>query len=144
MKNIVLVVECILEWQEKFLVIERPQGVHAGGMLAFPGGKVEDVDAQTNTHVLETAVKREILEEVGLSLHQTPQYVMNSFFKDSRGNTILDVIFYARLEGSQPSILASPREVASFHWMTTEDLKAAPHCPSWVLTYLEAAKKFHP
>lgn len=144
MKNIILVVECIIEWQEKFLLIERPQGVHAGGLLAFPGGKVDPIDTQNNLQILETAVKREILEEVGLSLQSDPHYVMNSFFEDSKGNTILDVIFYARLDSKHADVLPSPREVVSFQWMNAKELKSANNCPPWVLTYLETAKKLYP
>jgi hypothetical protein len=39
-KTYLKVVECAIEHDSKFLVIKRPQGVHAGGMLAFPGGKL--------------------------------------------------------------------------------------------------------
>ncbi len=41
MTKFIAVVECAIEYQGKFMIIERPQGGHAEGLLSFPGGKVE-------------------------------------------------------------------------------------------------------
>lgn len=45
-------VECALEHDGKYLFIQRPAGVHAAGLLAFPGGKVEYTDGDGNTNIL--------------------------------------------------------------------------------------------
>lgn len=59
MTNYLVLVECAIEYQGKFLIIKRPENVHAGGLLSFPGGKVEEYDAiDDGSCVLENAVKR--------------------------------------------------------------------------------------
>lgn len=144
MNTVILVVECILEYQGRYLVIERPQGVHAGGLLAFPGGKVEESDFEVNTSALEKALKREVFEEVGIRLNTQPSYVMDHFFLDAKGRPVLDMIFYHRFTEGLPEIIPSQREVASYSWMTYDALKTSPLCPSWVLLYLDQAKYLYP
>jgi 8-oxo-dGTP diphosphatase len=142
MKNCTIVVECILHHNNRFLLIERPQGVHAGGLLAFPGGKVEVDDAKDGQDVLEAALAREVFEEVGITFESAPQYVMNSYFMDSKNNPVLDVIFYASFK-TLPTIIPSAREVVSHAWLLEDELKAAKNCPPWVLLYLERARTLY-
>lgn len=142
MKNCTIVVECILHHNNRFLLIERPQGVHAGGLLAFPGGKVEEADTKDGQDILETALAREIFEEVGIRFESAPHYVMNSYFMDSKNNAVLDVIFYASFK-TLPTIIPSAREVASHSWLLEEELRMAKNCPPWVLHYLERARALY-
>jgi 8-oxo-dGTP pyrophosphatase MutT (NUDIX family) len=41
MKFYLNVIQVAIEYDEKFLIIKRPEGKHAGVLLAFPGGKVK-------------------------------------------------------------------------------------------------------
>lgn len=68
MKGFIVATECAIEYQNKFLIIKRPQGVHAEGLLAFPGGKFELSDRESAGDVVKQAIKREVFEEVGLRL----------------------------------------------------------------------------
>lgn len=142
MKNCTIVVECIVHHRDRFLLIERPRGVHAGGLLAFPGGKVEEADAKDGQDVLEAAVARELFEEVGVRFESAPNYVMNSYFVDSKNNPVLDVIFYASVK-TLPVITPSAREVISYSWLLEEELRMAKNCPPWVLLYLERARALY-
>lgn len=45
-KHYLKVVEVAIEHDSKFLIIKRPEGSHAGGLLSFPGGKVKEIDEQ--------------------------------------------------------------------------------------------------
>ncbi len=67
-----IVVDCAIEYNGKYLFIERPKEKHAGGLLAFPGGKVEQTDCEGREKVLEKAVSREVWEEVGINLLDSP------------------------------------------------------------------------
>ena len=58
-----MVVECAIEHDGKFFIINRPPGKHAAGLLAFPGGKVEYKDSDLGADILRAAVKREVFEE---------------------------------------------------------------------------------
>jgi 8-oxo-dGTP diphosphatase len=54
---------------EKYLMIVRGQGeTHAGGTLSFVGGKLEITE--TSSDVLEAALRREIMEEVGVQVSE--------------------------------------------------------------------------
>ncbi len=52
--------ECIIEKDSRYLVIERPHGVHAGGLFAFPGGKLEPLDGEHQHDIFVAAAKREV------------------------------------------------------------------------------------
>jgi 8-oxo-dGTP diphosphatase len=130
-----LVVECIIEFQDRILLIERPKGVHAEGLLTFPGGKIENHDL--GFEVLENAVKREVFEEVGIELIDPIQYVTSAHFIDSFGVEVIDVIFFVRLNKSSTTIIPSEREAPRWGWFTYEEIQQDPRSPIWLKKYLE-------
>lgn len=77
MKNYLVIVECAIECQGKYLIIRRPEGKHAGGLLSFAGGKVEEQDEANGFDMLHALVRREILEELGLALIGKVEYLPN-------------------------------------------------------------------
>ncbi len=90
MKLYLKVVEVDIEHDEKFLIIKMPEGKHAGGLLSFPAGKVEEIDEQNEWDILKLATKREIQEEVGLDLKNELKYIISDyceyiFFSDKGG-----------------------------------------------------------
>ena len=68
------------------------------GLLAFPGGKVEEIDEQNEWDILRFAAKREILEEVGLDLNDELKYITNNYFVDSHGAHVIDSIFHCKIK----------------------------------------------
>jgi 8-oxo-dGTP pyrophosphatase MutT (NUDIX family) len=137
MKQYLIVVECAIEHEGKFLIIKRPQGKHAGGQFSFPGGKVEEQDEAENFDILRSAVKREIFEEVGLKLIDPINYITSSYFASSSGVQIIDNIFYCKLEQTAPKINASEREVAEYYWLSVDEINAAENSPDWLKKYIE-------
>jgi len=133
----VVVVECAIEHENKFLIIKRPEGSYAGGLLAFPGGKVEEQDSATGRNILLQAVTREVFEEVGLKLEDPPQYVTSSYFIDQKGNAIIDNIFHCKLTKTKININASEREVPEYYWLTYEEIQAAKNSPEWLKSYMK-------
>jgi 8-oxo-dGTP diphosphatase len=55
-----VVTAAVVEQDGRFLVTERPPGVHLAGYWEFPGGKCEDGEALT------TCLARELKEELGV------------------------------------------------------------------------------
>lgn len=55
------VVAAVIRRGENYLICQRPLGTTHGGMWEFPGGKVHDGES------LNSAIQRELLEELGLS-----------------------------------------------------------------------------
>ena len=132
MKLYLKVVEVAIEHDEKFLIIKRPEGTHAGGLLSFPGGKVEEIDEQNEWDILRLAAKREILEEVGLDLKDDLQYIISNYFVDSIGAHVIDTVFHCKIEKTNLAINASAREVPEYYWLTEEEINHAPNSPEWL------------
>lgn len=63
--KIVHVSVAVIQRAEQFLISKRPDHVHQGGLWEFPGGKVED------NETIETALYREIDEELGIKVKQS-------------------------------------------------------------------------
>lgn len=140
MKNVINVVECAIQCGDQFLIIERPNGVHAGGLLSFPGGKVEEQDATKGADILINAVKREVLEEVGIKLEAKISYITSAYFIDSKGIPIINAVFHTKLK-ERPLVIASPREVPKYFWITKEEIMNAGNSPEWLKSYVSLILK---
>jgi 8-oxo-dGTP pyrophosphatase MutT (NUDIX family) len=136
MKNVINVVECAIEFEGQFLIIQRPSGVHAGGLLAFVGGKVEEQDYIEGQDILKNAAKREVLEEVGIVLKCDLSYVTTSYFINEENNIPnIDTIFHAVLK-TKPQVIASPREVPKYFWLTAPEIMRHENSPVWLKRYI--------
>lgn len=140
-QKFVVNVECAIECDERFLLIRRPQGVHAEGLLSFPGGKFEEKDGNGCDDVLIQAAKREVYEEVGLEIPEDAfEYVTSSCFVDSKNpsNMVVDMIFHCKLPSIPEELNVSKREVPEYFWLTIDECRSAENCPEWLLRYLVA------
>lgn len=140
MERFLVVVECAIEHNNKFLIIKRPAGVHAAGFLAFPGGKVEYKDGSGN--ILVEAIKREVFEEVGLELIDPIRFVTSSYFRDSHQEHVLDVIFHCKLEKSKTEVNPALHEVPEHYWLTVDEILAHKDTPPWLEGYLSSVNNF--
>ena len=61
-KKSIHVTAAILSKDGKYLITKRPEGSHLAGLWEFPGGKRKDRET------LETCLKREIREELGMDI----------------------------------------------------------------------------
>lgn len=106
--NYVVIVECALEHDGRFLIIKRPDNKEAGGLLAFPGGKVESDDHKNtgSCDVMLNAVKREIFEEVGINLLDPIRYVVSNHFTSVNGAECLILVFHCVLNKTNPETIA--------------------------------------
>lgn len=136
MKKYLIVVECAIEHNSKFLIIKRPMGVYAEGLLAFPGGKIEAIDEQPNTNILEAAVRREVYEEVGLTLEDPLRYVTSSYFIGNSDMPVITNVFHCKLAKTIPEIKASNKEVADYYWLSYDEIISAKNSPDWLKRYM--------
>lgn len=141
MSHFLSIVECAIEHEGRYLIIKRPDGVHAGGLLAFPGGKVDYEDGDDNQDVLLRAALREVKEEVGLDLIDPVHYAASSYFNDSHGEHVLDIIFYCRLDQTTIDVIPSEKEVPEYFWLTADEINAHPLAPEWLKRYLSIIEK---
>ena len=109
--KLVLVAACaLIDADGRVLLAQRPQGKAMAGMWEFPGGKVEPGES------LEVALKREILEELGIKIR-----VDDEFFNVDHDYPAKSV----RLHFFNCTILegeAQPLDVADLRWVTPTDL----------------------
>lgn len=144
MEKFLVVVECAIEFQNRFLFIKRPKGVlHAEGLLAFPGGKVEYKDGDENRDILIHAIKREVLEEVGLDLVDPVNFLTSSYFIDSHNTQVLDVIFHCKIMSDSIEVKPSFREVPEYYWLTISEALNQENTPTWLKRYISCLIPSH-
>jgi len=69
----IVVVAALVRRDGKILITRRPDHVHLGGLWEFPGGKVEGGESLT------AALRREILEELGIKIEVLTQCFSTEF-----------------------------------------------------------------
>lgn len=119
-KLYVVNVEAAIFKQDKWLIGERSETEdHAPGFFSMIGGKVEN--ATNDNNILEETLKREVLEEVGVHIHDEIRYVKSSSFIADFGKHVIDIVFLCRHKEGEP-IVCEPDELSSVCWMTIEEI----------------------
>jgi NADH pyrophosphatase NudC (nudix superfamily) len=121
-----------------YLMMIRGEGEEVlPGVLSFPGGKVEG--AEFVQDVLETTVRREIMEEVCVEVHDDVTYVESHSFV-WEGEPVVDVVFLCRYKEGQ-ACPGDPLEVESVVWMSYEEVLEHEKAPEWTKESLRLAEK---
>lgn len=132
-------VEAAIVHDGRYLIIVRgPEESHAPGGLALPGGKVEASGSVPG--VLEATLHREIMEEVGLEVHDEMAYLESNAFVTDQGEPVVDLVYLCRYKGGAPTI-ADPGEVAAVQWMTPAEIQAHPQIPPWTRQSIARAER---
>ncbi|NUP41201.1 MAG: NUDIX domain-containing protein [Streptomyces sp.] len=132
-------VEAAVHRDGQWLVIERSaKEQHAGGMLALPGGTLEESD--TSGGAFEACVRREVWEEVGITLGPRLEYVESKLFYSARGRWVVNVVFLAPHGSGEPTA-KSPDEVAWTGWRRLADVLGDPRCPVWLAESMRSAER---
>ena len=122
--------QCAVFRDDRILMIVRGEEVRQSpGVLAFPGGKVEVEDGPAD--ILETTVRREVLEETGITVSADLEYVRSVAFTLGDGIPVVDVLFLGEYVEGEPRI-ADPGEVAEIRWMTTDQILAHDRTQPWL------------
>lgn len=124
---------------DKWLMIERShKEEHAAGMLSFVGGTVDPEGASSN--ILERTLKRELMEEVGISVHEKMTYVRNTSFVLPDGREVVDIVFLCEWQTGE-AYPKSPEEVEAVHWMTTDEIVGHPQTESYLHDNIKEAAR---
>lgn len=122
----------------KWLVVERSQTEpHAAGMMAWVGGKVEDTGRISN--ILETSLKREVLEEVGIEI-EVLQYIESASFTTDDKREAVNVVFLCKHKSGEAKP-NDPDEVAQVYWITAKEIEENKNTPPWMQQSLKKAVK---
>lgn len=134
-------VQCAIEHESKFLIIKRPEGIHAGGALSFPGGKVEEIDGQNDADILKAAAKREVLEEVGIDLKDPLTYKLSNYFLRINEIHGINTVFHCKIEKTDLTVTPSAREVDEYYWLTEKEINNAKNAPEWLKMYVACIQR---
>jgi 8-oxo-dGTP diphosphatase len=122
----------------RYLMIIHGEGEeHAAGVLAFPGGKVEDNEMASS--VLEETARRELREEVDIEVGDEMAYVDSASFVAGDDQDI-DVVFLCCYRSGEPRA-CDPKEVAAVQWMTPAEILAHPKSPPWMNSAIKRVEK---
>ena len=138
-------VAALIERHGRFLMVEETDGVNPERVVNQPAGHVEPGES------LQEAVRREVLEETGLSFQ--PEFFLGLYQIQARnGRDYLRVAFGGRVpEGADPA----PRDpqILACRWLTPEEIALRPRSSAVVRGLedylagrrlpLEAALSFH-
>lgn len=126
--------------EEHWLIIERSKKEeHAGGLLSLVGGKVE---SEGNvSQILEKTVIREIFEEVGIQVKDSPQYVHSTSFISDSGESVVNIVFLCTYDAGI-AFAKSPDEVEMIKWMTSKEIFSHPKAPLYLKESIKLAESF--
>ena len=131
-------VEGAIRKDDRWIIIERSmKEEHAGGGLSLVGGKVE---AENTPNILEKTLKREIAEEIGITIKDEMKYIHSITFTTDQGVIVVDVIFLCEYESGTLEV-KDYDEVESIYLMTTEEIINHPKTPDYVKGYIQMAEK---
>jgi len=129
-------VEGIVYLEGRYLMIRRAWNeTYLPGKIAFPAGKVE---RENLTDALEHNIRREILEETGVTV-RVPHYLESESFLSGDGRWAVSVKFLCEYQSGTPT--PQPEEVAEVMWLTSSEVYAHPDVPDWIKHTLERAEK---
>jgi mutator protein MutT len=113
----IVVTAAVIEEDGRFLVTERPGGVHLEGLWEFPGGKCEAGESHA------ASLEREIVEEL-----DAPIIIGRELFSvvHTYADRIVELHFFAsRLAGRPRAVLGQQMK-----WVTREELRTLPFPPA--------------
>lgn len=122
----------------RYLVIERGPKEWAAGALCSPGGGVEVADQ--SIELLEDEVRREVLEETGVTVGNEIVYAFSKAFTGGSGVPILSIYFLCQY-GHGEAHIADPDEVASVEWLTAEQILSDPRSLDWMIHDLRSVEQ---
>jgi len=128
----VIVVNAIVEYKGKFLILKRSSSssIHPG-KWAFPGGKIIPGES-----VIE-ALKREIKEETSLEIENTKEFISDYIFKRPKGTYTLGLCFLVRAKSDKVNL---SRGFSQYSWIKQEELKQYNHIEGLQEELTRAAK----
>lgn len=132
-------VEAAIYRDDKWLIIKRSnKEEHAPGLLSLVGGKAETESAMGD--VLEEALKREIMEEVGIEVSDVMHYVESKSFISDKGQAVIDIVFLCEYKSGEVRCV-SMDEVSEVHWMIAKDIINNVNSPVWLRESIKKAEK---
>ncbi|QPQ30240.1 NUDIX hydrolase [Lysinibacillus sp. JNUCC 51] len=131
-------VEGAIRKDDKWIIVERSKKEeHAGGLLSLVGGKV-DIEGNS-PNILEKTLKREIFEEIGITVKDNLKYIHSTSFVTDKGENVVNIIFLCEYE-SGDFFVKQPEEVENVFLLATEEILNNPQTPIFLKEYIQCAE----
>ena len=116
--EIIYVAAAVIKQESKYLIAQRLEDSHLGGMWEFPGGKVQSGET------LPEALKRELIEELGLTIEVHEELLKTTYeYPDKK---IELTFFTAEIRGGEASAI----ECEDFAWVSSSELTSYEFPPA--------------
>lgn len=131
-------VEAAIFKDNQWLIIRRSdKEEHAPGVLSLVGGKVEADSPLPN--ILEETLRREITEEVGITVTNSFNYLDSKLFYTSKGEPVVDIVFLCEYQSGE--LIPDLDEVSKAYWMTYAEILSYADSPEWLVESIKKAEK---
>lgn len=131
----ICLVQAWVQKEEKFLLARRAVSeLQAGGEWSIPGGKMEIIHG---LQVLETHIKAEVSEEVGVGISE-PRYLHSHAFTRKDGAHVIGITFYCMYASGEAKPLEETSEV---RWLSVQEIEQLDLKP-WLRESFNALKDF--
>jgi 8-oxo-dGTP diphosphatase len=127
----------IVRGGEYLLIVRSEDEEHAAGAYGLPGGTVEA--ERSDGGVLEDALRREVREEVGLTVTDL-EYVESTAFVADTGERCINVVFLCRHESGEARV-ADEEKVEAVEWLTVEGVTRDDAIQPWTRRNVEKAEE---
>ena len=118
----IVLVKAWIEKDGKFLMAQRGSTeLHKPGAWSLPGGKVDD---EVVRDILQSTLKKEIVEEVGLDIADDIELIYNNSFIRSDGAHVVNLTFLCHWKSGNAQAL---EDTANVQWFTVKELRNFPH-----------------
>jgi len=114
-----VVAAALVDTEGRILIAQRPPGKHLAGGWEFPGGKVEAGETAVQ------ALKRELNEELGITLIEEPQPLTQVRHSYPYGEVRLDVWLVKRYAGEPKGM-----DGQALRWCSPDELASAALLPA--------------
>ncbi|SRR3990172_9833014 len=122
----VVAVFAFVEKDGKILLAKRSvNDPQAPGVWSVPGGKV---DLEEGRGILESTLKREVMEEVGIEIEDEVILIENDGFTRVSGHHVVGLTFLCKWKSGKAKPLEDQEEV---RWFTKEELKNFSELPDY-------------
>lgn len=132
-------VEVAIKHAGKYLLIRRStQEEHSTGTLSLPGGKLDY--EEVSPEALEKALKRELDEEIDITLGEVHYLESKAFMMDT-GEWCLSVCFFCD-DFTGEAKAKSKDEIDGCYWLNPSELDQQINCPPWTKQSIKQAESY--
>lgn len=122
------------------LSVRSAEAGYAPNTVGLIGGHLELVDHGLG--VLESAARREVLEETGLDLTGVALTYLESVYVPDDREPQVSVTFLADAPIDAEPTAQIPAELAEVGWWTHAEVEQDPRCPPWLPALLRRAEAY--